>query len=201
MTTFLKSATASSGFITDPTVGDGTLAIQTGNTPGSQVTALSFAADGTPTFLKARGGVAQIQTATLTTVATGTTVFTGTDTIPTNTAGDQYLSLAVTPTNANSLLEIEVQIPLSCSVAGQVGAALLQDATANALAASLATWSTDVPTTLCFKHIMTAGTTSATTFKVRAGGSAGTTTVNGRSSARLLGGAMYARITIKEYLP
>ena len=47
---------------------------------------------------------------------------------------------------------------------------------------------------------MTAGTTSATTFRVRAGlNSAGTTTFNGASSARYYGGTLASSITIKEY--
>jgi hypothetical protein len=52
MTTKLRAATSSSGTILDPSVGDGVLELWTGNNPASQVLAASFAADGTPTFLK-----------------------------------------------------------------------------------------------------------------------------------------------------
>jgi hypothetical protein len=52
MTTKLRAAASSSGTILDPSVGDGVLELWTGNNPASQVLAASFAADGTPTFLK-----------------------------------------------------------------------------------------------------------------------------------------------------
>lgn len=51
MTTKLIAADASAGAILDPSVGDGTLVIQTG-LAGAKVDAISIAADGTPTFLK-----------------------------------------------------------------------------------------------------------------------------------------------------
>ena len=52
------------------------------------------------------------------------------------------------------------------------------------------------------KHVMTAGTTSETTFKIRSGNAAGyATTFNGLASARYYGGNLASRITIKEYLP
>jgi hypothetical protein len=48
---------------------------------------------------------------------------------------------------------------------------------------------------------MTSGTTSATTFRVRAGASsAGTTTFNGSGGARFLGGVYASSIVIQEVL-
>ena len=54
-----------------------------------------------------------------------------------------------------------------------------------------------------FTHYMTAGTTSATTFKVRAGADgAGTTTTNGGAGmGRFFGGVMASSITITEIVP
>jgi hypothetical protein len=50
--------------------------------------------------------------------------------------------------------------------------------------------------------LITAGTTSAITFRVRGGGSnAGTCYFNGGSAVQYLGGVFNSRITIKEYLP
>lgn len=134
-------------------------------------------------------------------VATGTTLIPYDDTIPQNTEGDQYLSLAITPTNAASKLKIDVVLSVSTSAAARnIIAALFQDTTANALAAM--TW-TEASATfqhlIAFTHYMTAGTTSATTFKVRAGlDNAGTLTVNGSNSARKLGGVLASSITITE---
>jgi hypothetical protein len=50
-----------------------------------------------------------------------------------------------------------------------------------------------------FTHYMAAGTTSATTFKVRIGAvTSGTITFNGIGSARKLGGVLASSITITE---
>ena len=134
-------------------------------------------------------------------VATGTTVIPFDDTIPQNTEGDQYLSLAITPTNASNKLLIEVVIEAANSALGNMIAALFQDSTANALAATYASIvSANYGVNLKLTHEMTAGTTSATTFKVRLGNSnAGTTTVNGNSGTRAFGGVSAASIRITEY--
>lgn len=134
-------------------------------------------------------------------VATGTTTIPVDDTIPQqSTEGDLYISQAITPSNASNVLEISVVINGACSAAADVVAALFQDATENALAAS---WdrvvAADEPCQIVFTHIMTAGTTSATTFKVHVGPTAGTFTFNGESGARRFGGVIASSISIKEY--
>jgi len=181
---------------------DGALTFQTGPS-GAKVNALAFASDGTPTFLKARGGVAQIQTTVSSAVATGTALIPADDTIPQITEGDQYLTQAITPINASSLLEIDVVLVLSSNSTGRMAVALFQDATANALAVvGSFIGSTGTEFTIPLKFFVTAGTTSATTFRVRAGmQNAGTTTLNGATGARTYGGVLQSRITIKEYLP
>lgn len=149
------------------------------------------------------GQLAQMVTSATGTVATGTTLMLADNSVPQNTAGDQYLSLAITPKSATSTLEIDISMVLSSSVANNLIVALFQDAAANALAANITYQGTatgNVVVTL--KHIVTAGTTSATTFKVRAGGNnAGTTTFNGVGGLQKLGGVSSSRITIKEYSP
>jgi len=150
------------------------------------------------------GRVQQIQTAVTSTVATGTTVIPADNTIPQNTEGDQYMTITITPSNASSTLEIDVAFLCSHSVgSAAVIAAIFQDATANALATAYVNiGAATTATELVIKHIMTAGTTSATTFKVRAGGStAGTLTFNGTSGAAFFGGTLSSRITVREYLP
>ena len=146
--------------------------------------------------------IAQIQTLQTGALATGTTILPFDNTIPQNTEGDQYLSLAITPQSATSTLEIDVELIVSHSTSVNVSAALFQDATAGALAAAGALQQTGTGlVNLKFKHVMTSGTASATTFKVRAGGNAaGTTTLNGQAGAQFFGGVMASRITIKEYL-
>ena len=135
-------------------------------------------------------------------VATGTTTIPLDDTIPQNTEGDQYLSLAITPKISTSKLVIDVVAFCSYSVAGYIIASLFQDSTANALAAVAQYQATGTGAiVLKFTHQMTSGTTSATTFKVRMGSStAGTLTFNGASSGRYFGGVAASSITITEYV-
>jgi hypothetical protein len=67
-------------------------------------------------------------------VATGTTAYTGGNTAPTSTQGNQYLAQAITPTSLANLLEIEAQATLSSSASGgTVIAALQQDSVSAAL--------------------------------------------------------------------
>lgn len=136
-------------------------------------------------------------------VATGTTVMVWDDTIPQNTEGDQYMSLAITPASATNKLKIEVVVYSANSNAGnlQLIAGLFQDSTADALAVgSIVQINSETSVhPIVFTHYMTSGTTSSTTFKVRAGAAgAGTTTFNGTASARKFGGVMASSITITE---
>lgn len=138
------------------------------------------------------------------TVATGSTVIPYDNTIPQNTEGDQYMSLSITPKSATNYLKIEVVCFLASSVAGNVPtAALFQDTTASALAVGLSQTSfADYIVPIVFTHTMLAGTTSATTFKVRGGGAtAGTTTFNGAAGVQYFGGVIASSITITEFTP
>ena len=156
----------------------------------------------TPTAANAlSGSVIQVVNTITGAVATGTTILPHDDTIPQNTEGDQYMSLAVTPGNANNKLRIDVVLNGAFSVSGyRFGVALFQDTTAGALAAvSKLYTNAGVSDTNSFTHYMTAGTTSTTTFKVRAGvNTAGTLTFNGETGARLFGCVMASSITITE---
>lgn len=132
--------------------------------------------------------------------SSGTTLIPSDDTIPQNTEGDQYMSLDITPTNAANILYIDIVAIFSNSVIGTVvTTALFQDSTANALAAAQDTCAQDYTFTVNFRHKMTAGTTSAATFKVRMGGDqVSTTTFNGKNGSRRLGGVLASSITITE---
>lgn len=154
---------------------------------------------------KANGGsiVAQVVNSESGAVATGTTTIPFDDTIPQNTEGTQFYTLSITPTSATNKLRIDVSLQVGNSSADWLIAALFQDATANALAAT-AEYGTTAGggVNLSFSYYMTAGTTSATTFKVRVGPAAGgTITVNGNGGGRSLGGVMASGITITEIVP
>lgn len=178
-----------------------------GKVSGAALTSLSSTPAGAGLLPSANitlpsGSAKQIVNYQTGTSSTGTTVLPIDDTIPQNTEGDQYMSLAITPTSATNYLKIEVCIILAHNSGTGIGAALFQDSTANALAASTDYASaTGSPTSINFTHWMVAGTTSATTFKIRAGcGTAGTTTFNGFSGNRILGGVCSSSITITEYV-
>lgn len=149
----------------------------------------------------ATGFCVQEVSALFTAVATGTTLLPYDNTIPQNTEGDQYMTLAITPKATTNILEITVSAWLSNSAINNMGVALFQDSTANALAASSATIpSASYVITLPLTHTMAAGTTSATTFKVRIGGNiAGTTTFNGQTGGSIYGAITKSSIIIREY--
>lgn len=148
-----------------------------------------------------RTAIQQIVSTVTGAVATGTTTIPFDDTIPQNTEGDQYMSLSITPKSATSTLEISVVWNGSTTGAGSVvTVALFQDTTVNALAVSFHNNAgTTAPICLPLKYTMTSGTTSATTFKVRAGSNvANTTTFNGQSGGRIYGGKLASSIVIRE---
>lgn len=150
------------------------------------------------------GTVVQVVNTQTGAVATGTTQIPIDDTIPQKTEGDEYMTLAVTPTDAANKLKIDVVIYLSNATnARSLTAALFQDTTADALACGTAHEDTGTAMVgIVFSHYMTAGTTSATTFKVRAGANnTGTTTFNGAGGSRFYGGVFASGITITEIVP
>lgn len=134
-------------------------------------------------------------------VASHTTQMVLDDTIPQNDEGGELMTLAITPKDTNSKLVIGVTVSCSTTTATRFPIiALFQDTTAGALAAGTYLMDTGGGgVVINFTHLMTAGTTSATTFKVRGGLSdSGTFTFNGRSTTREMGGVMASSITIWE---
>lgn len=152
--------------------------------------------------LPVAGQIIQVVNTQTGAVATGTTIIPSDNTIPQNTEGDQYMSLAITPTLATNKLKIDIVMILLSSVeTTRVTMALFQDTTANALAAAPLPhpYTTIHPVTGSFTHYMTAGTTSETTFKARAGPAiAATLTFNGVAGIRIYGGVSASSITITE---
>jgi len=145
------------------------------------------------------GTVIQVATSATGALATGTTTIPFDDTIPQITEGTEFMTLAITPSSATNTLIIQVTLVTALSVADFSTVALFQDSTANALAAVSGQPTANCSLPQTFNYKMTAGTTSSTTFRVRAGGgSASTITINGSGGARRLGGVMASTITIYE---
>ena len=144
------------------------------------------------------GSVLQVVNVQSGAVATGTTIIPSDDTIPQITEGTEYITLAITPTSATSKLLIQV-VWMGSTTSPSCTIALFQDATANALAATISSAPAAQLTTLPLNYFMTAGTTSSTTFRLRFGsGAAATTTTNGQSGGRFFGGVANTSITISE---
>ena len=139
-------------------------------------------------------GIIQITSNFYSAAATGTTVLPYDDTIPQITEGDQFMTKAITPTSATTTLIIDIIVNVAHSTSDpKMSVALFQDATTDALAAAASCIGDDTNDSrqITLSHIMTSGTTSTTTFRVRVGAdSAGTTTLNGHSAGRIFGGVM-----------
>ena len=200
---YVSAATAGAITTTEPAVGNYSNPIGFAETTSIfWVTELRASLISTPVVSK----IVQVVNTQTGAAATTTVVIPYDDTIPQNTEGAQFMSLAITPTNTNNKLKIEVTFyGAQSGSAGTYPAAvvaLFQDSTAGALAASTIpnVAATRVGSST-FTYYMTAGTTSATTFKVRAGppvDTSSTLTFNGRTSARILGGVIASSITITE---
>jgi len=149
------------------------------------------------------GKVVQVVNVTDTTFKTNSTAIPHDDTIPQNTEGGELMTLAITPTSATNKLLIFCSANIACSTGARIGAiALFQDSTAGALASIVQMIaSVDQAEQATMQHYMTAGTTSATTFKLRGGLNTSTFGFNGTSSARRHGGVSASSITIWEIDP
>ena len=175
------------------------VAIATG-TDGQVLTSAGAGAQPAFETLPAGGKVVQVVNTSTGAYATGTTTIPCDDTIPQKTEGTEFMTLAITPTSSSNKLIIRVQYNFGTNVVHQHTAALFQDDTANALASTAHYPDTATGTaSVIFSHYMTAGTTSATTFKVRAGScAAGSSYFNGSGAGRLHGGVNASGITITE---
>ena len=134
-------------------------------------------------------------------VNSGTTIFPEDDTIPQNTEGDEYMTLAITPKSATSTLMIEAQIFYSQSAGTRGGAGIYKDSGADALAFT-SNFIKDATSmgnmTVMYSEL--SGNTTARTYKVRCGNiaTAGTFTFNGQAGSRMFGGTVLSTIRIIE---
>jgi hypothetical protein len=134
---------------------------------------------------------------------TGTTTFVGGDNIPQqSTEGDLFQSQAITPASSANVLRITHNgYYTHTTTTTLIICALFQDSTENALsvAASAKADVAGAAAMVHVNHVMLAGTSSSTTFKIHAGGvTAGTTAFNGSSSARAWGGVLGSHLTVEE---
>jgi hypothetical protein len=143
--------------------------------------------------------------ATSVTYVTASTDLPVDDSIPQITEGTQVLSVAVTPTNAASVLRITATLHVGASAAGLVGAGLFIDATAGALSAdgTRVEGSTDVQD-LIIEHAVSASNTTLRSYTVRIGpdvGGPADSHLNGSGGGRYFGGVLTSMIEVVEILP
>jgi len=153
-------------------------------------------------YVDSHGIVQVVNTQNTTAVTVENKIFPMDGSIPQNTEGAEFFTLAITPTSATNKLRIEVTVVASTNVNSMFAcAALFQDDTANCLAcAANNSYIHDKLCTVTFSYYMDAGTTSETTFKVRVGSEANCKlTVNGEYDNRsIYGGKETSSITITE---
>lgn len=159
--------------------------------------------EATPTFTPTAsnalaGSVLQVLNAQTTALVRSNTAFPYDDTIPQKTEGVEVVTKAITPSSASNGLLIEIVLQGSSEASDIWGGALFQDDTADALACGYSYNATVHPTSLTITYYMAAGTTSATTFKVRAGSNSGFISINGYNAGRVGGGVCTSSITITE---
>ncbi|MFN3075955.1 MAG: hypothetical protein ABT940_03555, partial [Alphaproteobacteria bacterium] len=135
-------------------------------------------------------------------LATGSTAIPSDNTIPQQSSeGTQFMSLAVTPSSAINRLWIAHRGMYGSSTANtRLTLALFQDATADALTATNHVIdSANVASNADLYYEMIAGTTSSTTFKIKAGTTGGATvSFNGEAGNALFNSTVHSHIRIEE---
>lgn len=124
------------------------------------------------------------------------------DTIPQITEGTQVITITITPKNTANILVISCNLFAAINTSGDNwGVALFQDSTTNALAATFCTSpGAGNGENAVINYSMAAGTTSATTFKIRAGGNTNNLDVNGAgNNTRYFGGVANTYLQVTEY--
>lgn len=152
-------------------------------------------------YIAGHGTIAQVVNDVEQLLVTSASNIPNDDTIPQNTEGVEVLSVAITPTNASSVLEIEVIVQLGASTTINATAALFVDSTANALAAAGTRLDASWQATVAFIHRVSAASTSSRTYKVRVGLASGTVSLNGVAGVQRYGGVASSSITVREILP
>lgn len=148
-------------------------------------------------------GVRQIVTSFTGSVSSTTTQLPADNTPPQNTEGAQFLTATITPQSATSNLLVMANVGASTpSAVATVTAALFRDSATSAFAvAAEAAPNINAATPFAMSFVVSSGSTSATTFRLRMGMNvAGTLYFNGYSGpTTYFGGLCASGITIIEY--
>lgn len=133
-------------------------------------------------------------------VATGSTNIPLDDTIPQSTEGDQYMSQAAVFVSPANLYRARAQGHFASSSGPHPAMALFRDSGTDALAAAMQEIATGNMELLTLNYTGRVGATTSSTFKVRGGSGAGTTSFNGEAGSRLLGGVLNSFLEVQEIM-
>lgn len=149
--------------------------------------------------MPASGVIKRVDATPYTTYTSDTTSIPNDDTIPQSSEGLEILTVAITPQHAANRLLIEGVVHMSADSSRTLIAALFQDSGADAIAVAIETApAAGNMMTVRLRHEMAAGTTSATTLKVRVGTTSGTFYVNGTNVSRSFGGRLACTLSVTE---
>lgn len=119
------------------------------------------------------------------------------NTIPQSNEGVEVVTVTTTPQFSTSKLRVYAEIESSGSSNSSI-MSIMRDSGTDAIAATLVYGtSTYIEPLVCCVEV-TAGSTSATTFRMRVGTSTGTSYFNGNSGGALFGGTLGARLIVEE---
>lgn len=151
------------------------------------------------------GSVVQVQYAEVFGSVTLSSTIPGDNTIPQSNEGTEVLSVSITPKKATNYLLVEAVLfgAEQSNVGDYIFCPLFRDAGADALAVGVIgsmTGGGNYLTSGCaiVRYRVLAGSTSATTFKVRAGSDVGTTYLNLTHTNKTLGGKISSTLTVTE---
>lgn len=179
----------------------GYIDVATGSTAGNWTAApsvLQLMTDG----IKRTGDIVQRAMSWTGSVATGTTAIPNDNTTPQDNEGDQYLSQALTQQMISSLVYVRgalivnhsAVLPMTITVSNAASGATDTDSCSRVDQASVA----NDPETGYFSFVYQPQTVTAQTYRIRAGGSTGsTTTLNGSASA-VLDNNCYSHVIVEE---
>jgi hypothetical protein len=174
-----------------------------GGADDNKVLAVNSGAAGTFKYVAqtAVGNVLQTKVKRVSGGANTTTILPYDNTVPQNTEGAEFTSLAFTPTSASSLIRVRFNAWL-VSTSGYGVVALFSDASANALAASACyDNTTNKAENVMIEYVYASPGTSAITFSIRFGpGAAGTCRINSDSGGAVFGAAAISCLTIEEII-
>lgn len=131
--------------------------------------------------------------------ASTTTVLPVDNTIPQSGEGAEFMTLAVTPVASANLLRVRHNGVYSSSGTSGFGCALFRDAAADAISSAVGGFNAANQTqTLSIDKTLLAAAVTSTTFRIRAGGSAGTFRFNAFGAAQVFGGVAGSMLSVEE---